>query len=119
MMMDWKAYRSNLLARIGDIGALSPATLKGYRELGAAGAQTGKLDDKTRELIALAAAVTARCDGCIAVHAAAAARFGASREELAEALGVAIAIGAGASLVYSARTLEAFDASRAPKPGEG
>ena len=119
MMMDWSAYRSDLLARIGDIGALSPATLKGYRELGAAGPQTGKLDAKTRELIALAAAVTARCDGCIAVHAAAAARFGASREELAEALGVAIAIGAGASLVYSARTLEAFDASRAPKPGEG
>ncbi len=119
MMMDWKAYRNDLLARIGDIGTLSPETLKGYRGLSAAGSQTGQLDDKTRELIALAAAVTARCDGCIAVHADAAARHGASREELAEALGVAIAIGAGASLVYSARTLEAFDASRTPKQSEG
>jgi alkylhydroperoxidase/carboxymuconolactone decarboxylase family protein YurZ len=60
MMMDWKAYRNDLLARIGDIGTLSPETLKGYRGLSAAGSQTGPLDDKTRELIALAAAVSAR-----------------------------------------------------------
>ena len=112
-MLDWKTYQGELLARIGDIGKLSPETLKGYRALGAAGAQTGRLDDKTRELIALAAAVTARCDGCIAVHADAAARNGASREELAEALGVAVAIGAGAALVYSARTLDAFEANTA------
>jgi AhpD family alkylhydroperoxidase len=115
-MLDWKTYQSELLARIGDIGKLSPETVKGYRTLGAAGVQTGRLDDKTRELIALASAVTARCDGCIAVHADAAARHGASREELAEALGVAIAIGAGAALVYSARTLDAFDATNATRP---
>jgi len=118
-MMDWKAYRDDLLARIGDIGTLSPDTLKGYRELSGASSKTGRLDGKTRELIALAAAVTARCDGCIAVHAEAAVHHGASREDLAEALGVAVAIGAGASLVYTARTLEAFDASKSAKQSEG
>ncbi|GGI32827.1 carboxymuconolactone decarboxylase family protein [Bradyrhizobium guangdongense] len=118
-MLDWKHYQGELLARIGDIGKLSPDTVKGYRALSAAGAQTGQLDNKTRELIALAAAVTARCDGCIAVHADAAAKYGASREELAEALGVAIAIGAGAALVYSARTLDAFEANRTAKQNEG
>ena len=116
-MLDWKTYQGELLARIGEIGKLSPETLTGYRTLGAANARTGRLGNKTRELIALAAAVTARCDGCIAVHAEAAARQGASREELAEALGVAIAIGAGAALVYSARTLEAFDANLAVNAG--
>jgi AhpD family alkylhydroperoxidase len=118
-MLDWKTYQGELLARIGDIGKLSPETLKGYRALSAAGTQTGRLDGKTRELIALAAAVTARCDGCIAVHADAAARHGASREELAEALGVAVAIGAGAALVYSARTLDAFEANKAARQNEG
>ena len=64
---------------------------------------------KTRELISLAVAVTVRCDGCIAVHAEAAARQGASREEIAEALGVATAVNAGAALVYSTRVLDAYE----------
>lgn len=115
-MLDWKTYQGELLERIGDIGKLSPETVKGYRALSTAGAQGSKLGDKTRELIALAAAVTARCDGCIAVHAEAASRHGVSREELAEALGVAIAIGAGAALVYSARTIDAFEANHAASP---
>jgi len=110
MLLDWTDYLHQLLARVGDLGKLSPDTLKGYQTLGAAGAHTGHLDGKTRELIALACAVTARCDGCITVHTSAALKQGASREEVAEALGVAVALGAGAALVYSARTLDAFDA---------
>lgn len=44
------------------------------------------LDAKTHELISLAVAVTTRCDGCIAAHAAAAKKSGASKEEIAAAL---------------------------------
>ena len=55
--------------------------------------------------------ITLRCDGCIAVHLAAAVKPGATREEIAEALGVGISVNAGAALVYSARTLDAFDAT--------
>ena len=62
-------------------------------------------------LISLAVAVTTRCDGCISIHSNEAAKAGATREEVAEALGVAIAMNAGAALVYSTRTLEAFDAA--------
>ena len=62
-----------------------------------------------RELIALAVAVTTRCDGCIASHAAAARQAGASQQEVAEALGTAIALNAGAAYVYSARALEAYN----------
>lgn len=54
----------------------------------------------------------AKCDGCITVHAEAARKLGATKEEIAEALGVAIAIGAGAALVYSTRALDAFTAAR-------
>ena len=108
MMLDWKAYQKQLLITIGDIGRLSPETVKGYAGLSNAGKHTQKLDAKTRELIALAAAVSLRCDGCITVHTDAAVKAGATQEELAEALGVAIAVNAGAALVYSARTLDAF-----------
>jgi AhpD family alkylhydroperoxidase len=53
-------------------------------------------------------AVTTRCDGCIAVHAKKALENGASKEEIAEALGVAVALNAGAALVYSARVMDAI-----------
>ena len=67
-----------------------------------------------RELIALAVAVTLRCDGCITVHTDAAIKQGATREEIAEALGVAIAVNAGAALVYSTRVMDAHAAQKAP-----
>ena len=93
------------------MGKLSPGTAKGYVTLGGAGQKTGRLDAKTRELIALAVAISLRCDGCITVHAEAARKTGATKEEIAEALGVAVSVNAGAALVYSTRTLDAFDAA--------
>lgn len=109
-MLDWNAYRKELKGRIGEIGKLSPDTVKGYATLANAGAQNNHLDAKTRELIALAVAVTTRCDGCITVHVDAALKHGASREEIAEALGVAVSLNAGAALVYSARVMDAVAA---------
>lgn len=114
MMLDWEAYRKQLGSTIGEMGRLSPGTIRGYRELGEAGGKTGHLDAKTRELIALGVAVTRQCDGCIATHTELAARHGATREEVMEALGVAIAVNAGAALVYSARVMDAF-ATVAPR----
>ena len=108
MMIDWITYHKELLGRIGELGQLSPDTLKGYRTLSAAGETTGRLSPKIRELIALAVAVTLRCDGCIVVHADAALTKGATLEDVSEALGVAVALNAGAAMVYSARALDAL-----------
>ncbi|MFC3694779.1 carboxymuconolactone decarboxylase family protein [Chenggangzhangella methanolivorans] len=110
-MFDWNGYRDALGGRLGELAKLSPDVMKGHDTLAAAATAGKVLDAKTRELIALAVAVTTRCDGCIAVHSEAARKAGASKEELVEALGVAIALNAGAALVYSARTLDAFDKS--------
>jgi len=110
MMLDWNEYQKQLLATIGQLAAVSPDTVRGYRMLGGAGGKTGKLDAKTHELIALAVAVSLRCDGCITTHTSAAIKAGASKEEIVEALGVAIAVNAGAALVYSSRVLDAFAA---------
>jgi alkylhydroperoxidase/carboxymuconolactone decarboxylase family protein YurZ len=59
-MLDWNDYRNQILARVGEIGKLSPDTVKGYMTLGGARAKTGHLDAKTRELIALAVAISRR-----------------------------------------------------------
>ena len=78
--------------------------------MSAAGSKTSHLEPKTRELIALAVAVALRCDGCITVHTDAAITQGASKEEIAEALGVSVSLNAGAALVYSARVMDAYQA---------
>jgi AhpD family alkylhydroperoxidase len=106
-MLDWNTYRQQLMARMGELAKISPDTIKGYQTLSTAGQKTNLLGPKIRELISLAVAVTVRCDGCITVHTEAAARYGASREEIAEAIAVATAVNAGAALVYSARVLDA------------
>src|SRR5215469_14421315 len=105
--------RSLLPALLGELGKLSPDTLKGYLTLNNANSQTTKLGEKTRQLISLAVAVTTRCDGCIVFHTDAALKAGATKEEIAEALGVAVSMNAGAALIYSARVLDAVDAKSA------
>jgi AhpD family alkylhydroperoxidase len=114
MMLDWSGYHQQVLGMVAELGRSSPGTVRGYRELGDAGGKKDLLGAKTRELIALAVAVTRQCDGCIVIHTDAALKHGATRDEIAEALGVAIAVNAGATLVYSARVMDAYDAKAAP-----
>ena len=113
MMMDWNQYQKEIGDRIGDFMKRSPDTVRGYQTLSAANSKSSKLGEKTRQLISLAVAVTTRCDGCIVVHTDAALKAGASKEEIAEALGVAVAMNAGTALVYSSRVLDAVDAKSA------
>lgn len=115
MMLDWDGYRQEVQKRIGDLGRLTPDTIRGYRELTGAGGHTAHLDAKTRELIAIAVGVTRQCDGCITTHVHAARTQGATPEEIAETLGVTIAVNAGASLVFSARAMDAVLSAAAPE----
>jgi AhpD family alkylhydroperoxidase len=110
MMIDWNEYQTQIGATLGELMKLSPDTVRGYQTLGAANSTTSKLGEKTRQLISLACAVTTRCDGCITVHTDLALKAGATREEIAEALGVAVAMNAGAALIYSTRVLDAVAA---------
>jgi len=110
MMMDWNEYHKQVGARIGDVMKVSPDTVRGYQTLSAANSKTTLLSEKTRQLISLAVAVTTRCDGCIVVHTDAALKAGATKEEIGEALGVAVAMNAGAALVYSSRVMDAVAA---------
>ena len=54
------------------------------------------LDRKTKELVAIAASLAARCQGCLEGHVRKALKFGASREEISEAIAVAIGVNAAA-----------------------
>lgn len=85
-----------------------PDVYAGFAELNKASMAPGALDAKTKELLALVMGVTLRCDGCIATHARGAAAAGATREEVAEALGVTILMNGGPGTVYGPRAYDAF-----------
>jgi AhpD family alkylhydroperoxidase len=85
-----------------------PDVMKGFGELAKAATRDGALDKKTKELIALALGVAARCDACIGFHVQALVALGTSQAELEEALAMAVYMGGGPSLMYSANALSAF-----------
>ena len=84
-------------------------TMQGFSAMAQAASKDGALDKKTKELIALAIGVAARCDGCIGFHSEALVKLGASREEVEETLGMAIYMGGGPSLMYAADALAAYE----------
>ena len=54
------------------------------------------LDRKTKELVAIAASLAAKCQGCLEGHVRKALKSGASREEISEAIAIAIGVNAAA-----------------------
>jgi AhpD family alkylhydroperoxidase len=80
----------------------------GFGALHKAAFAEGALDKKTKELLALAISIAVRCDGCIASHARGASINGATEQEVAEAIGVAIVMSGGPGTVYGPRALAAY-----------
>lgn len=104
---------TDLIAHIsGELGQLRkeiPDTLRGFSAMAQGASKEGVLDAKTKELIAAALSVAARCDPCVGFHAQALVKLGASRAEMAETLAMAVYMGGGPSLMYAARMSAAFD----------
>ena len=110
MLIDWNSFLPNVKGSVKALAEASPDTVAAYRQICYVDPKSGRLDAKTRELISLAVAVTTRCDGCITVHSDLALKAGATKDEIAEALGVAMAMNAGSALIYSLRTMDAVNA---------
>lgn len=87
----------------------SAAVMDGFGALSRAALAPGALDEKTKELIAMAIGVASRCDACLGFHARALVRLGATPEEFREMLAVAVYMGGGPSLMYAANALAAFE----------
>ena len=102
----------NISANLKKLRNDIPDTMKGFAALAQAATRDGALDKKTKELIALALGVAAHCDGCIGFHAEALVKLAATREEVEEALGMAIYMGGGPSLMYAADAIAAYEQFR-------
>ena len=86
-----------------------PEITQGFSQMSQNAIKDGALDSKTKELIAFSIGVANRCEGCLGFHAQKLVKFGATREEVIEALGVAIFMGGGPSYMYAAEALQAFE----------
>ena len=106
---DWPGVAGGLIQALKPLRGGAPETMAAFSGLARAALEPRALPTKTKELIALAIAVATRCDGCIAFHAEAAVKQGATRDEVMETMGMAIYMGAGPSAMYAAQALEAFD----------
>lgn len=93
----------------GELEKVHPDAVKSFSALHQAAFKPGVLDAKTKELICLGIAVAVRCDGCIASHTRGSLEAGATEEEIVEALGVAILMGGGPSVVYVTHAMEAME----------
>jgi AhpD family alkylhydroperoxidase len=92
-----------------DLHGLIPEVMKSYTLMSSAAMAEGELSAGTKELLAVVIAITRECDGCIVAHTRGAVRAGVTRQQLAEALGVAIAMNGGPGTVWGPRALHAFD----------
>lgn len=92
-----------------ELGENTPDVIGSFMAMHGAAGKSGALDAKTKELMALAISVVIRCQGCIGFHTHDAIQAGASKEEIMEALGVAIVMGGGPAVMYATHALEAYE----------
>ena len=116
MTKSYRAITRSVSASVARLRADIPDVIKGFGAMAHAAVRDGVLDQKTKELIALALGVAAHCDACIGYHVEALVKLGATRAELEEALGMAVYMGGGPSLMYAADALTAWEEFSAPQP---
>jgi AhpD family alkylhydroperoxidase len=102
-------YYDHLRDLMNKLGESLPLTMTAFVQLHQKTVEDGALSAKIKELIALGIAITVRCDGCISYHVHDALEAGASRQEIAETIGVAILMGGGPSVMYGCEALEALE----------
>jgi AhpD family alkylhydroperoxidase len=104
-----QALLDELAPQHRDLRKAIPDVYRAFGELSKAALGPGAVDAAIKELVAVAIGVVDGCDGCIASHARAAVRAGATREQAAETLGVAILMKGGPATIYGARAYRAFE----------
>lgn len=110
----YRALTQDISKHLATLRAGIPETMKGFSALAAAASADGVLDKKTKELIALALGVAARCDACIGFHVKTLVKLGVTMAELQETLGMAVYMGGGPSLMYAANAVAAFEEFSTP-----
>ena len=102
---NWKSTLEEIKKKTGELVG-SVAELSKFLGYVHAAEEPKALDTKTKELISLAIAVVVHCEPCILWHCEAAINAGATKEEILDALKVAVVMGGGPALMYAVKAYE-------------
>lgn len=92
--------------------ALAPKTLEAWRNFSKTVFEPGALDEKTKQLIAVAVAHVTQCPYCIKAHTKQAMRKGASKEEIMESIWVASEMRAGAAYAHATLAMDEMEKTK-------
>jgi AhpD family alkylhydroperoxidase len=109
MSKDFAEIARDVVTGVGLLQRGAPDTMKAFGTLATAATASKAIDTKTKELMALAIGIAVHCDGCVAYHTKMAHQRGASREEVAETVALAVYMGGGPAAVYGADALRAYE----------
>ena len=96
---------------------LAPDAYRAWLEFDTKAFEPGAVDKKTKELIALGIAHITQCPWCIEAHVKKAEKAGASEQELAEVIFVAMAMASGAAWSHGGLALQCQDEAHAASAG--
>lgn len=109
MSKNFHEIADGVVQGVGALHQADSATMDSFKGLAKAATASGSIDTKTKELMALAIGIAIHCDGCVAFHAKAAHRHGATRQDVVETIALAIYMGGGPAAVYGGDALAAYD----------
>lgn len=112
--MTYKSKINEMRGEIRVMNKLIPETAAAFGTLSKAVKENGPLSFKEKEYIALAIAISQRCEPCINFHVEALMKSSATREELGDVLAMSIQMGGGPALMYAAHALACWDELAAP-----
>ena len=103
-----------LYSKLGDVemsflNEVLPETSKAFVQMQNSIFKDGYLDLKTKELIAVASSVIMHCQFCVDSHSQRAVAEGATKEDIAEAVSVAMFIAAGSQIGWTKVYGESID----------
>ena len=116
MSKDFAQIANDVATGVGLLRQGAPDTIKAFGALSTAATASKAIDTKTKELMALAIGIAVHCDGCVAYHTKMAHQHGASRDEVAETVALAVYMGGGPAAVYGGDALRAYDQFAGAKP---
>jgi AhpD family alkylhydroperoxidase len=107
--MDWKTHLDETSANLNGFRKDRPETGHGFTALFRASMQTGAMTVREKELVALGIGISKQCVDCIGFHVQGAVKAGASRDDIADTISVAVMMGGGPAYMYGVKALEAYD----------
>jgi len=109
MPNDYKADWGVVIEEAKHMNGAIGEVMKAYSGLHKVVMVDGALDKKTKELIAMSIGIARMCEGCIMSHVRGALKAGATEEQIADAVAVAVMMSGGPGTVYGAKALAAAE----------